>query len=202
VAGWIGSGGDGDWKMSEREYELMARVKKLEARLRAIVLVTFVIAAWVVLDRATSAGASEGDPAEIVASKITIVDEQGRRRLLLGGEYEKGRVSKAAGIFLFDDTGAERGGMITMEDGSAVIALDAPAGVGSPMRDRLGLKVYKNGAASISLINNQTGIPVRLISDANGTGGVEFLDYDLTARKAFLKRIDYNGETKSEQSLD
>ena len=70
------------------------------------------------------------------------------------------------------------------------------------MRDRLGLKVYKNGAAMISVINNQTGIPVRLISDADGTGGVEFLDYDLTARKAFIKRISFKGETTSERSLD
>ena len=122
--------------MSQRETELTARIKKLETRLRATILVMFVIAAWVMLDRGTTARASEDNPVEIVASKITIVDEKGRRRLLLGGEYAKGRISKSAGLYIFDETGTERGGMGTMEDGSAVIALDAPAGVGSPMRDR------------------------------------------------------------------
>ncbi len=56
--------------------------------------------------------------------------------------------------------------------------------------------------AGVSLINNQTGIPVRLVSDADGEGGIEFFAYDLKARKAFVKRIGFKGETKSEQSLD
>ena len=103
---------------------------------------------------------------------------------------------------MFDETGNERGGFGTMEDGSVVLALDAPVGVGSSMRDRVGLKVYKNGSAYISLINNKTGIPVRMVSDADGGGGVEFLDYDLKARKAFIKRLSYNGESKTERSLD
>lgn len=186
------------------EHELMMRIKTLESRLRAITIITIAIAAWVVLGRGTHAGANDDneEPVEIVASKITIVDENGIRRLLLGSDNLKGRISKASGLLIFDETGAERGGTGTMTDGSATIALDAPVGVGSPMRDRLGLKVYKNGAAMISIINNQTGITVRLISDEDGKGGIEFIDYDLGARKAIIKRIDFNGETKTEQSLD
>lgn len=69
------------------------------------------------------------------------------------------------------------------------------------MRDRIGLRVEKTGAASIALINNQTGIPVRLLAEAEGPGGIEFIDYDLDARKAFIKRIDYKGESKTEQNL-
>ena len=41
-----------------------------------------------------------------------------------------------------------------------------------------------------------------MISDADGQGGIEFIDYDLDARMAFIKRIDFNGETTTEQSLD
>lgn len=186
--------------MNERE--LIARVKVLDARSRVMTVVILGIAAWTLLERGMQANASVSDPVEIVATKITIVDKDGQRRLLLGSDYVKGRVSNATGLFIFDNTGAERGGMITMKDGSAVIALDAPAGVGSSMSDRLGLKVFKNGAATISVMNNQTGIPVRMISDADGKGGIEFFDYDLKARKVFVKRISFKGETNSEQSLD
>lgn len=188
--------------MSERELELAARIKKLETRFLITMLATVAIVVWIVFDRTARAAPNGSEPVEIIASKITVVDQDGQRRLLLGSDYAEGRISKAAGIFLFDNTGAERGGITTMEDGSAVIALDAPLGVGSPMRDRLGMKVYSNGAAAISIINNQTGIPVRLISDADGTGGVEFIDYDLEARMAIIKRISFNGETTTEQSLD
>ena len=53
-----------------------------------------------------------------------------------------------------------------------------------------------------NVLLHSTGIPVRLVSDADGEGGIEFFDYDLKARKAFVKRIGFKGETKSEQSLD
>jgi hypothetical protein len=69
------------------------------------------------------------------------------------------------------------------------------------MRDRIGMRVESTGAASIVLINNQTGIPVRLVSEAGGPGGIEFIDYDLNARKAFIKRISFNGEAVTEQPL-
>ena len=92
--------------------------------------------------------------------------------------------------------------MVTFDDGSAVIALDAPVGVGASMRDRLGLRVDADGSASISLVNNQTGIPVRLVSDAEGGGGgVEFFEYDLPNRKATVKRIDFSGASTREMSL-
>lgn len=186
--------------MSERE--LTARINKLEGRLRTITIIAIAATAWIVFGQGINANAGSDEPVEITASKITIVDQEGNRRILLGSDYEKGRISEAAGIFIFDDTGTERGGFITMKDGSAVIALDAPAGVGNPMRDRLGLKVYKNGAAMISILNNKTLMPVRLISDEDGGGGVEFLDYDLEARKVSIKRLDFKGETTTEQSLD
>ena len=162
--------------MSEFERELAARVRALEARLRTAILVAAGLVVFVMVERETRAYAGNEDAPDIKVSKITVVDEKGRPRLILGPDPSSGmRISRAAGLFLFDDTGAERGGVATMEDGSVVIALDAPVGVGSPMRDRLGLKVFKNGAATISLINNKTGIPVRLISDADGGGGSRVL---------------------------
>lgn len=189
--------------MSDFERELAARVRTLEVRLRTAILVAAGLAVIVMVERETRAYASDDEAPEIKVSKITVVDEKGRPRLILGSDPSSaGRISKIAGLFVFDDTGAERGGFGTMEDGSVVLALDAPVGVGSPMRDRIALKVYKTGAAYISLINNKTGIPVRLISDADGGGGVEFLEYDLKARKALIKRLSYSGETRTERSLD
>ena len=111
------------------------------------------------------------------------------------------RRAQAAGIVLFDQHGQERGGMVTFSDDSAVIALDAPAGVGAPMRDRLGLSVYPDGSASVALIDNQTGVPVRLVTDAEGGGGLEMLTYDLENRKATVTRLTPDGQTSREIDL-
>ena len=70
------------------------------------------------------------------------------------------------------------------------------------MPDRLGLTVSRDGTASIMLLNNQTMIPVRLVTDREGKGGVEFLEYDLEARTATIHRINGEGQTSREISLD
>ena len=146
---------------------------------------------------------SDNNPREIKTTRLVVVDDEGKPRVIIGQDPKgSGRISRSAGITLHDKTGAERGGFGTMDDGSVVLGMDAPVGIGSPMRDRIGLKVYRTGAASIWLINNQTGIPVRLITEKTGSGGLEFLDYDLKARKVIIKRIDFNGESKTEDSLD
>src|SRR5690606_32455222 len=58
------------------------------------------------------------------------------------------RRSRAAGILINDRHGHERGGFCTMDDGSAVLAMDAPRGVGASMPDRLGLVVNPDGSRS------------------------------------------------------
>ncbi|MGB0716275.1 MAG: hypothetical protein ACPGXK_10375 [Phycisphaerae bacterium] len=195
--------------MYQDDSTLRLRIQKLEGRLRGMMALAVVAAGWVLLDRtspmAVGAG-GDGDtkagPQEIVASRIVIVDEAGRRRMIMGSDYMKGRVSHATGLFVFDKEGTERGGFSTMDDGSVVFALDAPNGVGSPMRDRLGMKVHANGAATLSMIDNKTMIPVRLVSDADGGGGLEFYDYDLDARKVAIKRVGFDGTHSRTQSLD
>lgn len=57
-----------------------------------------------------------------------------------------------------------------MDDGGVVLALDAPIGVGSPMRDRLGLMVNPDGASHVMLLDNSTRAVAKLQSD--GRGGV------------------------------
>ena len=189
--------------MISNEQELNRRVALLERRLQRMTIAAVALVSCLFVGLLAGAQSSDNNPREIKTTRLVVVDDKGTPRVIIGQDPKGfGRISRSAGITLHDKTGAERGGFATMDDGSVVIGLDAPTGVGSPMRDRIGLKVHATGAATISLINNQTGIPVRLISEKTGAGGLEFLDYDLKARKVFIKRIDFKGESKTEDSLD
>jgi hypothetical protein len=139
---------------------------------------------------------------EIRTRRLVVVDEAGTRRVVIEEEpADADRRARAAGIVLFDRHGNERGGIVTFDDDTAVIALDAPAGVGAPMRDRLALRVNTDGTASLMLLDNRTAVPVRLVTDADGGGGLEFLRYDLEKRTATVRRLDGAGETSREISL-
>ena len=81
------------------------------------------------------------------------------------------------------------------------VALDAPAGVGASMPDRLGLMVSSTGAAAIQLNNNDTGVPVRLVTDAEGGGGVELIEFDRAEKKARIRRITYGDDSRREVSI-
>ena len=54
-----------------------------------------------------------------------------------------------------------------MADDSAVMALDAPHGVGSAMRDRAGMKVYPDGSAFIATIANNGHFAAGLFTDGD-----------------------------------
>ena len=106
------------------------------------------------------------------------------------------------GVRRIDELGNERGGFGTFDDLSVVLALDAPLGVGAAMRDRIALVVTADGSATVRLNDNKTAVPVRLATDAEGGGGLEFIGYDLDARKATIRRLSFDGETEREVSLD
>jgi hypothetical protein len=133
----------------------------------------------------------------LTARRIVLLDHQGRTRVVIGEDpAESQRRSRSCGMTLFDVKGAERFGVGTFEDLTVVLGLDAPAGVGAPMPDRIGLTVGSDGGATVDLINNQTMLPVRLISDPDGSGGIEFLDYDLPKKQVTVTRLNHKGETK------
>jgi len=77
-----------------------------------------------------------------------------------------------------------------------------PRGVGAAMRDRAAITVAPDGSAAMKLIDNQTSVPVRLVSDAAGGGGLEFLEYDLEKREYTVTRRDHSGASRSTHSLD
>ena len=117
------------------------------------------------------------------------------------GEDAGRQHGRSAALWIFDETGAERGGMGTFENGQASLAFDAPVGVGDQrVRDRLGMVVDANGEASIRLNNNDTGVPVRLVTDETG-GGLELIEFNHDTKTAHIKRLTYAGESVREVSF-
>ena len=105
---------------------------------------------------------------ELRTHKLSVLDSQGRVRVEIGEDQsDTQRISRAAALTIFDTEGHERGGIGTMADGSAVMALDAPHGVGSPMRDRAGMKVYPDGSAFITTISNGGHFAAGLFTDGD-----------------------------------
>lgn len=88
---------------------------------------------------------------------LTIVDEKGTPRLVLGAPLPEPKYGKrpkpAAGVLIFDQTGAERGGYVTSdgEDAEAYLTLDNAAG----------------GQAAMLLANPQKGATL-VVMNADG----------------------------------
>jgi hypothetical protein len=133
---------------------------------------------------------------EVRTRRLVIVDDSGYERIVLAQDPPTGqRVSRATGLTLFDDKGSERGGFSTMEDGSVVLAMDAPLGVGAPMRDRIGLKVNPDGSAYVMLIDNQTRAVAKLQSDG-AEGGVQVFKWDMEAKQIHIRTLTFDGDVR------
>jgi hypothetical protein len=172
------------------------RIELLERRLRhtqGLLLGGGLLACLCVL-----AALTRGDPEvsnELRTRRLVVVDDKGVARVVIGQDpADTQRRSRGAGITIHDATGAERGGMITMDDKSVVLALDAPTGVGNPMRDRIGMMVAADGGSSLMLIDNETKGVVKLISDGKGWGGTQVFKWDDEAKKVHVKTIGFDGE--------
>lgn len=193
--------------MNQNVIDADARLRQLAGRLRYTQIAFAIVALG--LGGALFAEMRQDDSVieepwfeELRTRRLVVVDAAGTPRVVIQEEpASTERRAQAAGIVLFDQHGEERGGMVTFADDSAVIALDAPAGVGAPMRDRIGLSVYPDGSASVALIDNGTGVPVRLVTDAEGGGGLEMLTYDLENRKATITRLTPDGRSVRELDL-
>ncbi len=177
--------------------EEISSLRKQVGRLQVI---TFAMAAGMVAVVVGGAAADNSIQDEIKARRIALVDSRGVERVVLGEDTGR-RHGRSAAVWIYDETGAERGGLGTFENGQASLALDAPAGVGASMPDRLGLVVSSTGAASVQLNNNDTGVPVRLVTDAGGGGGVELIEFDHAERKARIRRLTYGDDTRREVSM-
>ena len=193
---------EGDVK--DRISSLTTRIEHLERSLdrwRRVAACLAAIALTIVLG-----GAGFQDPQDqttdlVRTRRVEVVDSEGRLRLVLGEEAGAERQVAIAGVFLIDEAGDERGGFGTTNENSALLALDAPPGVGAPMRDRLGLIVNSDGSAEVRLISNDTLVPVRLISPAKDAGGIEFLRHLPAEKIVRVKKLGFDGESTYDLKL-
>lgn len=133
---------------------------------------------------------------EIRTRRLVILDDSGHVRIVLAQDPPNTqRMARAAGLTLLDDKGNERGGFSTMADGSVVLGMDAPRGVGAPMRDRIGLKVYPDGSAEVLVIDNQTRAVAKLQSDGAG-GGVQVFKWDMSAKQVHIRTLTFDGDVR------
>ena len=170
----------------------VAHLERAVRRARAAATGASVIAASLLL---LGFARSQGPSAEIRTHRVVVVDHEGRPRLVLAEDESNWRISRAAGITLMDTTGNERGGFSTMADGSVVLGLDAPRGVGAPMPDRIGIKVYPDGSGHVMLIDNQTRAVVRLESDGQ-SGGVVVYKWDMQAKQIHRRTLLFDGDVR------
>jgi hypothetical protein len=134
---------------------------------------------------------------EVRTRRLVVVDDSGRARVVIDQDpATTDRRSRSAGVTLYDSTGAERGGMSTMDDGGVVMALDAPMGVGSPMRDRIGLVVNPDGSSYVMLIDNETRAVAKLQSDGKGGGGVQVFKWEESPSVVRIRTLTYDGERR------
>lgn len=188
--------------MSREHLSIEDRIAGLERSLRRTRLALRTLVGGVVLVMIvgfTHAGTRTSD--EVRTRRLVVEDDSGRVRIVLAQDPQgTDRVSRAAGMTLFDETGAERGGFSTMSDGSVVIGMDAPVGVGAPMRDRIGLKVLPDGSAYVMLIDNQTRGVARLHSDGTA-GGVDVFKWDMEAKRAHIRTLTFDGDVRDSMSF-
>jgi hypothetical protein len=134
----------------------------------------------------------------VQARRIVLVDDDGRVRVEIAQDAKDSqRRARSAGLRVFDNTGHERGGFATFDDGSVVLAMDAPYGVGDPMPDRVGLMVAPDGASHVMLLDNQTRAVAKLASDGTGGGGVQVFKWDMEAKQLHIKTVTYDGDDRA-----
>ena len=177
------------------------KIAALQKRLGRLQFATLALGAGLAV--VVLGAAAQGDPVqdEVRARRIAVVDDRGVERVVIGQDAEARVHGRSGAVWIYDGTGAERGGFGTFDNGQASFALDAPVGVGAATRDRLGLVVSKDGSASVQLNNNDTGVPVRLVTDSEGGGGLELIAFDHAERKAHIRRLTFAGETVREIPL-
>lgn len=178
------------------------RIAGLERALRRTRLTLRSLLAGLCLSAAvgfTHDGAQTSD--EVRTRRLVIVDDSGHVRIVLAQDpAATQRMARATGLTLYDDQGSERGGFVTMGDGSVVLGMDAPRGVGAPMRDRIGLKVAPDGSAYVMLIDNQTRAVAKLESDG-AAGGVQVFKWDMLAKQTHIRTLTYDGDLRDSVSF-
>ncbi len=184
-----------------RDVEVEARVRKLEQRAgrwRWLLVAAPVLMMSIVLAGRGSARPEAGIAAEIRTHRLIVLDHQGRKRVEIGEDapdLDIKRNARVAGLIIFDGNEQERGGMVTADDGSATVALDAPRGVGYRVSDRAGMKVGADGSALIGVLSNAGGFAAKLIAQG-AEGQLEVSRVDSTEGGASTRVIHVEADSR------
>ena len=134
---------------------------------------------------------------EIRVHRIYSVDDAGVVRVRIG-EDPAGihRLSRVAGVALYDSTGLERGGMATMANGRVVVGLDAPSTPPGTARDRVGLMVDGKGHTMFMLLDAQ-GAPVVMAKGADKGGSLQVSEVSPDGKHLQVRTLGVNGDKQS-----
>jgi hypothetical protein len=140
---------------------------------------------------------------EIRVHRIYAVDDTGTVRVRIGEDPAGGnRLSRIAGMVVYDTTGLERGGMGTMANGSVAVGLDAQHSAKDVPRDRIGLMVDGKGNTMFLLMDGQ-GAPIVTAKGAAANGGVlQVSEATPDGKQLQIRTLGVHGDTQSTENGD
>ena len=169
------------------------RIARLETRSRRL---QFTVTALAVLLGAsvTTLRPSAQQTTDVLRVKGLIVeDATGSARIVLGAPIAEGPNSRRTGVKILDASGAERMGLSVLNNGDAVIGLDAPPGTGDDRNaERITLVADAKGGASIAFKDRRTYGAARMYLDPQNQVWMQFSDF--TQTPAILRRIGLKGD--------
>lgn len=139
---------------------------------------------------------------EIRVHRIYAVDDAGTVRVRIGQDPAGGhRLSRVAGVVVYDRTGLERGGMGTMDNGRVAIGLDAPSTPPGTARDRVGLMVDGQGHTMFMFLDGQ-GVPVVVAKGGDKGGSLQVSGLTPDGKHLQVRTLGVNGDTQSTEAAD
>jgi hypothetical protein len=136
---------------------------------------------------------------QVVAKRIVAVDDAGAIRVRVGQDpKDTGRQSPGSGITLYDSTGKERVGMMTMDNGAVGFGLDAANIPPGQVSDRLGMMVDTKGNAMFMLADPSGG-PAVMMRGVIAGGNMQIMQMSPDQKQRQVRTLDVKGETQSSQ---
>jgi hypothetical protein len=169
------------------------RITQLETRSRRLQLTVTALAVLLAAS-VTTLRPSAQQPTDVLRVKGLIVeDATGRARIVLGAPIAEGADSRRTGLKILDAAGAERIGISALNNGDAVIGLDAPPGTGDDRNaERITLVADAKGGASIAFKDRRTYVAARMYLDPQNLVWMQFSDF--TQTPAILRRMGLKGD--------
>lgn len=175
------------------------RIIRLERSLRRTQWCVVALLVVVVLLGMTWYGIGGIVQRQVMAKRIVAVDNSGAMRVRVGQDPDDtGRQSPGAGITLYDRTGKERGGMMTMDNGAVGLGLDAANIPPGQVSDRLGMMVDAKGNAMFMLADPSGG-PAIMLRGGNAGGSMQIMQMSPDQKQTQVRTLDVKGDTKSSQ---